>query len=105
MDDHVRRRPGEVNFQDGNTEVAWTRFKQKFEMYLIGMGKEDAAPKVKWALMMREEGDKALEVYNFFKAKLVTYKKNEAGEDVIDEDNSQNYDKVIEHFHQYSSER
>ncbi|KAE8739912.1 hypothetical protein FOCC_FOCC014576 [Frankliniella occidentalis] len=43
-DEHVRR-PGELDLTTGNTQVAWSRFKQKFEMYLISIGKDEASSK------------------------------------------------------------
>ena len=68
-----------------------------------------ASCSVKWALLLGEAGDDALEVYNSFKDKLITK------EDVLDAegvkvaerviDSSQDYDRVLAEFDKYAEEK
>ncbi|KAK3913708.1 CCHC-type zinc finger protein [Frankliniella fusca] len=104
MSDNLKR-PGPVNLKAGNIQKSSETFKQKFGFYLIAIGKTKAAPEVKFALLMGEAGDEALEVYNSFKDKLITKKLNDQNVEVIDVDNSTNYDHVLEQFDQYAAER
>lgn len=97
--------PPPVNLKEGNIQKSWDLFKQKFAFYLIAIGKTKASTEVKCALLMGVAGDEALEVYNAFVDKLITYKTNEAGEEIIDTDNTNNYDKVVEQFDLYAAEK
>ncbi|KAK3907543.1 putative catabolite repression protein creC [Frankliniella fusca] len=104
MSDNLKR-PGPVNIKADNIQKSWETFKQKFGFYQIANGKTKAAPEVKFALLMREPGDEALEVNNSFKDKLITKKLNDQNVEAIDVDNSTNYDHVLEQFDQYEAER
>ncbi|KAK3916457.1 hypothetical protein KUF71_006231 [Frankliniella fusca] len=97
--------PPPVNLKTGNIQKSWDLFKQKFGFYLIAIGKTKASTEVKCALLMGVAGDDALEVYNAFADKLITYKTNEQNEQVIDTDYSNNYDKVVEQFDLYAAEK
>ncbi|KAK3908785.1 hypothetical protein KUF71_019040 [Frankliniella fusca] len=104
MSDLVKA-PPPVNLKTGNIQKSWDLFKQKFGFYLIAIGKTKASTEVKCALLMGVAGDDALEVYNAFADKLITYKTNEQNEQVIDTDYSNNYDKVVEQFDLYAAEK
>ncbi len=65
----VLSKPGLVNLRCGNICAEWTKFKQKFGIYLVAAQMTDAQTEVKWALLMAEAGDDALEIYNAFKDK------------------------------------
>ncbi|KAK3922700.1 Glutamate receptor ionotropic, NMDA 3A [Frankliniella fusca] len=67
-------------------------------------GPEKAESKVKFALMLGEAGDDALEVYNSFKDRLVTTKKDAEGKDVV-EDMSQDFESVVKEFESYAAEK
>ncbi|KAK3918805.1 hypothetical protein KUF71_008053 [Frankliniella fusca] len=97
------QRPGPVNLRSGNIQASWTRFHQKFSIYLLATQQENAAATVKFALLLGEAGDDALEIYNSFKDKLITYKKDQTGQDVVDVDKSQDYDSVVKEFENYAA--
>ncbi|KAE8738380.1 hypothetical protein FOCC_FOCC016142 [Frankliniella occidentalis] len=90
-------KPKPVNFKAGNLEVEWSKFKQKFSLYLIGANLENATPKVKFAQMLGFAGDDALEVYNSFKEKLIVKETNAQGV-VTEIDNRQDYESVVREF-------
>ena len=57
--------PGALCF-DGNNEENWRCWFQKFEIYLIAMGKVDRHEKIKCALLLHCAGERAIEVFNTF---------------------------------------
>ena len=65
-------KPGPVHLKNGNMHAKWLNFKQKFEIFLIAAQKTDAPSKVKWAALMGEAGEDALQIYDGFKSKLIT---------------------------------
>lgn len=97
-------KPGPVNLKSGNIHASWQRFKQKFQIFLIATGKEDAPPQVKWALLMGEGGDDVLELYNSFKESLVTRSLTATGE-VTEDNKSQDYNRVVETIDGYTLEK
>ncbi|KAK3918904.1 hypothetical protein KUF71_001028 [Frankliniella fusca] len=99
------KRPGEVNLRSGNIQASWERFKQKFGFFLIAIGQDKATPQVKFAHLMGEAGEDAIEVYNSFAHKLITHTKDAEGKDVVDTDNSQDYESVVKLFDQYAAEK
>lgn len=99
------RHPGPVNLKSGNIDAEWNTFKQKFEIFLIATKQEKAASTVKWALLLGEAGDDALEVYNSFKDKLITKRLNEENVEIVETDFSQDYKKVLQEFDSYAAEK
>ena len=103
--DGIFRRPGPVNLKSGNIDANnWTHFKQKFKNFLIATSQSAAASAVKWALLLGEAGDDALEVYNFFKSKLITRTVSENDAEIIT-DNTQSYSEVLREFDAYAAEK
>ncbi|KAE8748061.1 hypothetical protein FOCC_FOCC005256, partial [Frankliniella occidentalis] len=99
------QRPGPLNVNAQNLEAEWIRFQQKFEVFLIGARQTRATSKEKWALLLGEAGDDALEVYNGFKEKLAkTARQGDDGAEII-EDMSQDYETVVAEFKAYATER
>ncbi|XP_034248250.1 uncharacterized protein K02A2.6-like [Thrips palmi] len=105
MGDNHLKSPGPVNLKSGNIQKSWETFKQKFGFFLTAIGKAKAASDVRCALLMGEAGDEALEVYNAFKDKLISKTTNDQGEEVIEHDYTNNYDKVVEQFDLYAAEK
>ncbi|XP_052131371.1 uncharacterized protein K02A2.6-like [Frankliniella occidentalis] len=100
------RRPGVVNLRSGNIQASWSKFKQKFEIFLLATQQEKATSTVRFALLLGEAGDDALEVYDSFKDRLITYKKDEAtGLNVVDQDLSRDYESVLREFDLYATEK
>ena len=97
-------KPGPVNLKSGNIEAEWTKFKQKFDLYLIGTEQETASSKVKFAQMLSIAGDDALEVYDSFKDKLILKTVDDEGV-VTTTDNSQNFAIVLAEFDKYAKEQ
>lgn len=98
------QRPGPVNMRAGNVEVEWNRFKQKFEIFLIATAQANLDQERKWAVLMQEAGDEALEIYNAFKSSLVTRAMNAENQEVVT-DNSRNYEAVTAAFDTYAAQK
>lgn len=92
-----------MDLKSGNIETEWLLFLQKFEIFLIAIGKNNADSKVKWALLMGGGGTEALNIYNSFKTKLITRVVNDANEEVVT-DNSEKYEQVVNEFNLYAAE-
>ena len=91
-------RPGPVALKSGNIAAEWTHFKQKFEIFLVASQQENAPSSVKWALLLGEAGNDALEVYNSFKDKLLVTSEVLAQDGTLTkvvEDNTKNYEKSV----------
>uniref|UniRef100_A0A1B6GL44 Retrotransposon gag domain-containing protein n=1 Tax=Cuerna arida TaxID=1464854 RepID=A0A1B6GL44_9HEMI len=71
---------------DGNTFENWSRFKQKFNLYIKATDKSKKSGKQKVALLLCLLGDSCLDIYNNF--------------DLAD-DNKYDYDKVLLCFDKY----
>ena len=56
-------KPNQVSFE-GN--VAWKRFKQKFEIFVIASGNEKKSNKEKCCMLLNLAGEQAIEVFNTF---------------------------------------
>ncbi|KAK3928262.1 Putative pyruvate, phosphate dikinase regulatory protein [Frankliniella fusca] len=101
----ISTKPDKVNFKAGNIEVEWTKFKHKFELYLIGAKQEKETSQVKFAQMLCLAGEDALEVYNSFKEKLITKTTNDQGMIIVTDDKSQDFDAVTAEFEKYAKEQ
>lgn len=99
------RRPGCLKLRSGNTDAEWQHFKQKFEIFLIAIGKQNAESAVKWSLLMLEAGDEALEVYNSLKGAMTKTTPGVDGTPDTITDESQNYDRVVKELDEYAKER
>ena len=100
----IVRRPGPVNLRSGNVSAEWERFKQKFDIYLIATKQSQASSQEKWALLLGEAGDDALDVFNAFKDKLRTQMVLDDGT-IVTVDQSQDYVTVMEQFNKYAEEK
>lgn len=50
----------------GNVAENWTKFKQRFQLYLSAIGADDKSDKTQASVFLHVVGDNALEVYNNF---------------------------------------
>lgn len=99
------RRPGPVNLKSGNIEAEWSRFKQKFEIFLNTPQNKRATSTEKWALLLTEAGDDALEVYNSFKDKLITRTVNEQSGEITEINLTEDYKAVMQEFDSYAAQK
>ncbi|KAK3924096.1 Ribose-5-phosphate isomerase A [Frankliniella fusca] len=97
-------RPGPVKLRDGNIAANWADFEQRFDIYIKSNPSRVEAPINKWAVLMNEAGNEALEIYNGFKASLIVITMDEAG-NIVKTDNSENYDVVVAEFRKYVEQR
>lgn len=104
----IAAKPGPVALKSGNIAAEWAHFKQKFEIFLVASQQEKAPSAVKWALLLGEAGNDALEVYNSFKDKLMETKEVTAEDGTVTtvkEDYSQSYERVLMEFDAYAAEK
>jgi len=97
-------KPGPVNLKSGNISAAWLKFVEKFEIYLIAAKRSEDTSKEKWALLMSEAGDDAMEIYKGQREALITRTVSADGVLTVT-DNSQKYEEVIKLFNEYTQEK
>ncbi|KAK3928068.1 Gag polyprotein [Frankliniella fusca] len=97
-------RPGPVKLREGNISANWAAFEQRFDIYWKADPSRQGADVNKWAVLMREAGREALEVYNSFRDSLITAAIDANGS-VVKTDLSENYEAVIAEFRKYAEEK
>ncbi|KAE8749713.1 hypothetical protein FOCC_FOCC003453, partial [Frankliniella occidentalis] len=97
-------RPGPVKLREGNIAANWAAFEQRFDIFVKADPSRVNPPANKWAVLMKEAGREALEVYNSFKDSLVTRALDEQNGIVIT-DLSENYDAVVQAFRTYVEDK
>jgi len=97
-------RPGPVKLREGNIAANRAAFEQRFEIYIKADPARVTPPANKWAVLMKEAGREALEVYNGFKDSLVTGVLD-ADNGIVITDQSENYEAVVNAFRSYVAEK
>ncbi|KAK3919188.1 hypothetical protein KUF71_008337 [Frankliniella fusca] len=97
-------RPGPVKLREGNISANRAAFEQRFDISWKANPSRQGADVNEWAVLMREAGRAALEVYNSFKDSLTTAAIDANGS-VVKTDPSKNYEAVIAEFRKYAEEK